>query len=50
MEFLFDSQGKKKRQHGTEAVKAHIVAAKTVASIVKTSLVCLLKPGGSNGI
>ncbi|KAF3388530.1 T-complex protein 1 subunit epsilon [Penicillium rolfsii] len=31
-------QGKKKRQHGTEAVKAHIVAAKTVASIVKTSL------------
>ncbi|KAJ5646753.1 T-complex protein 1 subunit epsilon [Penicillium lividum] len=31
-------QGKKKRQHGTEAVKAHIVAAKTVANIVKTSL------------
>ncbi|KAF9246015.1 hypothetical protein DTO013E5_6649 [Penicillium roqueforti] len=31
-------QGKKKRQHGTEAVKAHIVAAKTVASIVKSSL------------
>ncbi|KAJ5090016.1 hypothetical protein N7532_008700, partial [Penicillium argentinense] len=31
-------QGKKKRQHGTEAVKSHIVAAKTVASIVKTSL------------
>lgn len=33
------SQGKKKRQHGTEAVKSHIVAAKTVANIVKTSLV-----------
>ncbi|KAJ5835771.1 Chaperone tailless complex polypeptide 1 [Penicillium robsamsonii] len=31
-------QGKKKRQHGTEAVKSHIVAAKTVASIVKSSL------------
>ncbi|KAE8151205.1 chaperonin Cpn60/TCP-1 family [Aspergillus avenaceus] len=31
-------QGKKKRQHGTEAVKSHIVAAKTIASIVKTSL------------
>ncbi|KAN0068348.1 Chaperonin Cpn60/TCP-1 family [Elaphomyces granulatus] len=31
-------QGKKKRQHGTEAVKSHIVAAKTVANIVKTSL------------
>lgn len=33
------SQGKKKRQHGTEAIKSHIVAAKTVANIVKTSLV-----------
>ncbi|KAK5124839.1 T-complex protein 1 subunit epsilon [Cryomyces antarcticus] len=31
-------QGKKKRQHGNEAVKAHILAAKTVANIVKTSL------------
>ncbi|EED23087.1 t-complex protein 1, epsilon subunit, putative [Talaromyces stipitatus ATCC 10500] len=31
-------QGKKKRQHGVEAVKSHIVAAKTVANIVKTSL------------
>ncbi|KAJ5669628.1 T-complex protein 1 subunit epsilon [Penicillium macrosclerotiorum] len=31
-------QGRKKRQHGTEAVKSHIVAAKTVANIVKTSL------------
>ena len=37
--FLRYSQGKKKRQHGTEAVKSHIVAAKTVANIVKTSLV-----------
>lgn len=36
--FLY-SQGKKKRQHGTDAVKSHIVAAKTVAGIVKTSLV-----------
>jgi T-complex protein 1 subunit epsilon len=37
---FFDmSQGKKKRQHGTDAVKSHIVAAKTVANIVKTSLV-----------
>lgn len=35
----FYSQGKKKRQHGTEAIKSHIVAAKTVANIVKTSLV-----------
>ncbi|PGH08234.1 T-complex protein 1 subunit epsilon [Blastomyces parvus] len=31
-------QGKKKRQSGTEAVKSHIVAAKTVSNIVKTSL------------
>ncbi|KKZ68604.1 T-complex protein 1 subunit epsilon [[Emmonsia] crescens] len=31
-------QGKKKRQSGTEAVKSHIVAAKTVANIVKSSL------------
>lgn len=31
-------QGKKKRTHGIEAVKQHIVAAKTVANIVKTSL------------
>jgi hypothetical protein len=35
------SQGKKKRQHGNEAVKSHILAAKTVANIVKTSLVRL---------
>jgi hypothetical protein len=33
------SQAKKKRQHGSDAVKSHIVAAKTVANIVKTSLV-----------
>ncbi|CAZ83831.1 unnamed protein product [Tuber melanosporum] len=31
-------QGSKKRQHGTEAVKSHILAAKTVANIVKSSL------------
>ncbi|KAF1993900.1 hypothetical protein P154DRAFT_502661 [Amniculicola lignicola CBS 123094] len=31
-------QGRKKRQHGNEAVKSHILAARTVANIVKTSL------------
>lgn len=31
-------QGKKQRLHGTDAVKSHILAAKTVANIVKTSL------------
>lgn len=31
-------QGKKKRQHGIEAVKSHILAARTVASLVRTSL------------
>ena len=31
-------QGKKKRIAGIEAVKQHIVAARTVANIVKTSL------------
>ncbi|GJC89684.1 T-complex protein 1 subunit epsilon [Colletotrichum liriopes] len=31
-------QGKKKRQYGNEAVKNHILAARTVANIVKTSL------------
>jgi T-complex protein 1 subunit epsilon len=31
-------QGKKKRTHGTEAVKNHILAARTISSIVKTSL------------
>ena len=33
------SQGKKKRQHGNDAVKSHITAARTVANIVRTSLV-----------
>jgi hypothetical protein len=37
---LLYSQGKKKRQHGVDAVKSHILAAKTVANIVKSSLVC----------
>lgn len=32
------SQGKKKRQFGNEAVKSHILAARTVANIVKSSL------------
>ena len=32
-------QGRKKQQHGNDAVKAHIVAARTVANIVRTSLV-----------
>ncbi|EMC99753.1 hypothetical protein BAUCODRAFT_348787 [Baudoinia panamericana UAMH 10762] len=31
-------QGRKKRSHGIEAVKSHILAARTVSSIVKTSL------------
>lgn len=31
-------QGKKQRKHGIEAVKSHILAARAVASIVKTSL------------
>ncbi|KAL9113579.1 MAG: hypothetical protein Q9227_002317 [Pyrenula ochraceoflavens] len=31
-------QAKKKRQHGIDAIKSHILAAKTVANIVKTSL------------
>ncbi|KAI9887722.1 MAG: T-complex protein 1 subunit epsilon [Watsoniomyces obsoletus] len=31
-------QGKKKRIHGNEAVKSHILAARTVAGIVRTSL------------
>ena len=36
---LLCSQGKKKRQHGNDAVKSHITAARTVANIVRTSLV-----------
>ncbi|KAA8896031.1 chaperonin Cpn60/TCP-1 family [Sphaerosporella brunnea] len=35
---IVKDQGKKKRQHGTEAIKGHILAAKTVANIVKSSL------------
>ncbi|KAJ2966632.1 hypothetical protein NUW58_g10620 [Xylaria curta] len=31
-------QGRKKRQFGNEAVKSHILAARTVSNIVKTSL------------
>lgn len=31
-------QGNKKRQHGLEAKKSHILAARSVASIIKTSL------------
>jgi T-complex protein 1 subunit epsilon len=31
-------QGKKKRIHGNEAIRQHIVAARTVANIVRTSL------------
>ncbi|RCK67526.1 T-complex protein 1 subunit epsilon [Candida viswanathii] len=31
-------QGKKQRKHGIEATKSHILAARSVASIVKTSL------------
>ena len=34
------SQGTKKRLHGNDAVKSHILAARTVANIVKSSLVC----------
>lgn len=31
-------QGKKERKHGIEATRSHILAARSVASIVKTSL------------
>ncbi|KAI7719465.1 T-complex protein 1 subunit [Hortaea werneckii] len=31
-------QGKKKRAHGTEAIKSHILAARTISSIVRSSL------------
>ncbi|KAH7119698.1 chaperonin Cpn60/TCP-1 family [Dendryphion nanum] len=31
-------QGRKKRQYGNDAVKSHILAARTVANLVKTSL------------
>ncbi|KAI5474842.1 hypothetical protein MNV49_002346 [Pseudohyphozyma bogoriensis] len=35
---IIKDQGKKTRTHGLEAIKQHILAARTVASIVKTSL------------
>jgi len=35
---IIKDQGKKTRSHGLEAIKSHILAARTVASIVKTSL------------
>ncbi|KAI7675543.1 T-complex protein 1 subunit, partial [Hortaea werneckii] len=31
-------QGKKKRAHGTEAIKSHILAARTISSVVRSSL------------
>ena len=37
--FHHSSQGKKQRQHGVEAIKSHILSARTVANLVKTSLV-----------
>lgn len=35
---IVKDQGRKVRSHGIEAIKSHILAARTVASIVKTSL------------
>jgi T-complex protein 1 subunit epsilon len=35
---IIKDQGKKTRSHGLEAIKSHILAARTVAGIVKTSL------------
>lgn len=35
---IVKDQGNKKRQHGLEAKKSHILAARSVASIIKTSL------------
>ncbi|RPA71794.1 hypothetical protein BJ508DRAFT_419772 [Ascobolus immersus RN42] len=35
---IVKDQGRKRRQHGTEAVKEHIIAAKTVAGLVRSSL------------
>ncbi|AET38657.1 chaperonin-containing T-complex subunit CCT5 Ecym_3154 [Eremothecium cymbalariae DBVPG len=35
---IVKDQGNKKRQHGLEAKKSHILAARAVASIIKTSL------------
>lgn len=39
---IANSQGNKKRQHGNDAVKSHILAAKTVSNIVRTSLVGMI--------
>jgi T-complex protein 1 subunit epsilon len=36
-------QGRKTRLHGNDAVKSHILAARTVANIVKTSLVWMIR-------
>lgn len=41
---IHQSQGKKKRQHGNDAIKSHILAARTVGNIVKTSLVRRISP------
>ncbi|KAJ3517588.1 hypothetical protein NLJ89_g396 [Agrocybe chaxingu] len=35
---ILREQGKKTRTHGIEAIKAHILAARTVANIIRTSL------------
>lgn len=35
---IVKDQGRKQRQHGIDAIKSHILAAKTVANIVKSSL------------
>ncbi|KZV72992.1 hypothetical protein PENSPDRAFT_750468 [Peniophora sp. CONT] len=35
---ILREQSKKTRSHGTEAIKSHILAAKTVANIIRTSL------------
>ncbi|KAG8807099.1 T-complex protein 1 subunit epsilon, partial [Serendipita sp. 401] len=35
---ILREQGKKTRSHGIEAIKSHILAARTVANIVRTSL------------
>ncbi|AJR63827.1 ABH_G0031940.mRNA.1.CDS.1 [Saccharomyces cerevisiae] len=43
---IVKDQGNKKRQHGLEAKKSHILAARSVASIIKTSL----GPRGSDKI
>lgn len=35
---IVKDQGRKVRSHGLEAIKSHILAARTVAAIVKTSI------------